>query len=482
MKHILFIAACVVAFLALAYSRVPSQPYYYDEADYMYAVSLGPLANFLDEPARSFPEFVRTGISQRNNTALSRSVRQQDDVNVYRHWHGPLYYYWLLLAPRSWDERSVRLWSLAIPFAGILLVYAGLLWILPPAIRTLGAILGTALFAFSHSVGNTFELAPHALFAVCYLASLFCAAKAVSSGRQNLWYGAAICAGLAFSTLEVSVALILALFATAWMHRTEFSTGFAWMLRPFAAFCTTAILIWPGALLKLAFLKAYIFMAYLAVFRKNPWGEETFWSTWANRLMDSPVEWILIAAALVIFVRQHRAGAADEPAQTSVRQVALPFLLHAGFMMLATLRVNSSGPRYMLPFVPALSIFAGITVASWLARESRAKLRIPAAAAICILLLARSAWWSWAHPLHTDPRPGAMLSEVRAYRATRANPAPPVIVVPQDELPVLHYYFPDLQLRGYTEENSMTQLLTEADVDAVIYPGYPVRFEPLKLY
>lgn len=476
-KHLIFLAVCVAGFVGFAASRILDQPYFYDEADYMYAVSLGTAANFLDEPARSFPEFVRTGLNRKNNqAALSSAVRQQVDVNFYRHWHGPLYFYWLLLAPGAWDEHAMRAWSLVIPAAAIVLVYVGLLWILPAETRTLGAILGTSLFAFSHTVVSTSELAPHALFAACYLASLLCAAKAMTTAKRNLWHGAAGFAGLAFATLEVTFALILALTAAAWMNRARLGTGFAWMLRPATTFCVTVLVVWPGALLKIAFLKAYLFMAYLAIFRKNAWGDETFWSTWAARLTDSPVEWLLIAVAMLLFFTRR---------QIPGRDVATPFLLHAGFMMLATIRVNSSGPRYMLPFVPALSVFTGIILAGWLRRESagkRYRLRIAAPAVIFLLLVARTAWWNSAHPQHPDPGPAVMLSEVRGFLGARKDRPVRLIVAPQVQLPVLHYYFPAVEWRGYSDETAIAALLAESDADAILYTRNPIRLKPLKLY
>lgn len=474
LKHLLFLAVCLAVFFPIAASRVSRQPYFYDEADYMYAVSLGAAANYLDEPARSFPEFVRTGLERRdsNRAALSADVRQQIDVNFYRHWHGPLYYYWLLLAPSHWDEHAMRLWSLVLSCSAIVLANLGLLWILPPESRTLGAVLGTSLFAFSHAVMGTAELAPHALFALCYLGSLFCAAKAVLAANRNFWYGAAVFAGLAFATLEVTFTLILALLATVWIYRTKLGTGISWMLRPASVFCLTAVVVWPGAVLKLAFLKAYLFMAYLAVFRKNAWGGETFWSTWAARLTDSPVEWLLIVLAVILFFRYRRMPG---------REAAMPFLFHAAFMMLATIRVNTSGARYMLPFVPALSVFAGIVLSRWLTREAevpRGAWRGVIPILICGLLIGRVVWWNAAHPQQPDARPAAVLVEIRGYLAAHQGAGSRVIGVPQGELPGLHYYFPLVQWRGYTDDTTMAELVGTAD--AVLEPGNPVRLRVLK--
>src|SRR5437016_9025709 len=97
-------------------------------------------------------------------------------------------------------------------------------------------------------------------------------------------------------------------------------------------------------------------MAYLAVYRKGAWGAAGFAETWWIRFSNSPVEWILIAAALVLLFRNRKSP-------TSIRAAAF----FGSMMVLATLRVYSEAPRYALVFLPALEVVAGLTLASALA-------------------------------------------------------------------------------------------------------------------
>ena len=75
-----------------------SEPYGYDEADYMYAASLGFAANWSDTPSIPIADFVRAGLHRDGRQALSERIRSGNDVLFYRHFHGPLFS--LLLDPR----------------------------------------------------------------------------------------------------------------------------------------------------------------------------------------------------------------------------------------------------------------------------------------------------------------------------------------------------------------------------------------------
>jgi hypothetical protein len=138
-------------FFLLVRRQVFTWPYYYDEADYMYAASLGLHANYADAPAQSLFDFVRIGMSKGKGAVeraeMSREIRRSDDVNFYRHWHGPLYFYWLLaLAPFHLSEPATRSWSYAFPVLTFLFIYAGSLWLLPGREGILAGILGGAFY------------------------------------------------------------------------------------------------------------------------------------------------------------------------------------------------------------------------------------------------------------------------------------------------------------------------------------------------
>src|SRR5580704_10116828 len=105
-------------FLLLITRNVSPEPYVYDEADYMYAASLGFAANWSDTPSIPISDFVRVGLNRggESRKALSARIRSESDVLFYRHFHGPLFHYLLIpLARLGWSEHAVRMALLAIP-------------------------------------------------------------------------------------------------------------------------------------------------------------------------------------------------------------------------------------------------------------------------------------------------------------------------------------------------------------------------------
>jgi hypothetical protein len=305
-KHALAIAALLAVFALLARREVFTWPYYYDEADYMYAASLGWRANYSGSPSQPLPDFVRVGfergLDSSQRAALSAESRVRPDVDFYRHWHGPLYGYWLLaLAPLHLDETATRSLSYVFPILTMLVIYIGGLWLWPSERGWLAAILGSALYLWSYATVFTNEIAPHALFVLCAVASLILVMKWRETAAPQYWYAAVIAAALAFCTLEVAFVSIAVLLVCAALERSLID--WRWMAKSIAVFAGTVLLVWPSAILKMSFLKAYLFMAYLAIFRPSPWGNASFLDTWRLRLAHSPWEWLLIAAAAILYLR-----------------------------------------------------------------------------------------------------------------------------------------------------------------------------------
>ncbi len=410
MKHILPFVTLLAFLLFVMARNVTPEPYVYDEADYMYAASLGFAANYTDTPTLPLTEFLHTGLARGRDTSqrqqLSELIRASNDVVFYRHWHGPLYIDLLIPVSRlGLSEHAVRSVMLAIPALTLAVIYFGCLHLE----GMLAALLCSALFVASSAVVRSTELAPHHLFVLCSICSLFLVAK-------NYWYPAVAMAGLAFCTLEIAFVLILtlALFARGWRIAA----------RSLAVFGATVLVVWPAALYKLSVIKSYVFMAYLALFRKSPWGDVGFLETWRGRILDSPLEWLAILAAFVIYFR--------------ARRTASPFLIYSAFMVIATLRILTSTARYSLLFMPALDVFAGITLVSFLANQSKR------AVYAMLALLAISEYRFVAHRLTPDPHPAAVLNYIRLHHLEEK-----ALLVPQGDLPMVHFYFPRTHLRGY---------------------------------
>ncbi|MBZ5610851.1 MAG: hypothetical protein LAP38_21520 [Acidobacteriia bacterium] len=456
MKHALAICALLAVFVWLARRQIFTWPYYYDEADYMYAASLGWRANYTGSPAQPLADFVRVGLARGGDASerseLSAQTRAGRDVDFYRHWHGPLYSYWLLaLAPLRLDERVTRSLSYGFPALTLLVIYLGSLWLLPGGQRQLAAILGSIFYLWSYTTTVTNEIAPHSLFVLCYVAALILLMKWRITSRSRYWYGAVIAAALAFCTLEVAFVLVVVLLVCAALEHKL--TDWRWMSKSIVLFAGTVLVLWPAAVLKLSFVKAYLFMSYLAIFRKSPWGGVSFAETWRLRFTHSPWEWLLLAAAVILYFRF---------CDVATRRLLFPIFFYAGLMLLVLLRVNTETPRYMLPFLAALQVGAGFTFAT-IFTKWRLALRSAPAAAICGLLLWNTTAQIRAHPILPAPRLASVLASLREQKLTGKK-----LLVPQDDLPMIHYYFPGTSLRGYVNEQERSAALAHERFDAVL--------------
>ena len=417
-------------FLLLITRNVASEPYGYDEADYMYAASLGFAANWAD--VRSIPaaDFMRAGLRRAGRQSLSQTIRTGNDVLFYRHFHGPIFYYLLIPAiPLHRSEHAVRTALLAIPCASLAVVYFGCLWLAPGAAAFPTALMASMLFLSSYSVIESTELAPHALFALCSLASLILLLKAIASGGRRYWYGAVLAAAVAFCTLEVALVLLVTLAICGWVERRRWQADWRFVANSFAVFLATILVLWPAALLRLSFLKACAVLAYLAVSREFAGGSASFLETWRSRMDHSPLEWVLILAAGIVLFR------------TRSRRL-LPLALFAALMVLATLPVVTITPRYSLVFMPALDLLAGLALV-----PSIGPLRRPASLAVVLAGagLYGCAWYQAAlRPHNPNPRSAAVLTYI--HQNELENKA---VLAPQADLPTLHYYFPGMRLRAY---------------------------------
>ncbi len=250
------IAGLLAVFVWFVHERIPAGPYSYDESDYMYAASLGFWSNFTDTPSRSIAEIVRVGLhygtAEGQRTALSAYARGTDDVNFYRHWHGPLYTYWLtLMSPWKHNEQAMRTFTLVFPVLTFLAIYVGAFWLLGGKTARLAAVLAGSLFLWSYPTIASAELAPHQLFVLCYTASLLGAAKALQTGERRHWYAAVAAAGVTFATLGVAFVLLPVLALVAWLERRRPAVDWKLAYRSAGLFLAALVMAWPAAIAKL---------------------------------------------------------------------------------------------------------------------------------------------------------------------------------------------------------------------------------------
>ena len=470
MRHALILSVFLAGLVVLVWGRISGNPYISDEADYMYAVSLGLQANYTDTPTHSFAEFLHTGLGRGRGVAermtLSETIRNSGDIEFYRHWHGPVAYYWWIAARAfGLGEYGVRAAMLAFHIATLLVIYFGWLWILPGPAGRLTAVLCSGLYVFSYALVRTsLEIAPHCVFVLCFVASLMLLAKAVQTGDVKYWRWGLAPAAIAFCTLEVAFVLLATFAIFAWVERKRFFPGWPatrtlrWLVVSVLLFAAVVFAVWPGAFLYLAFLKSYAVLAYLAVFRKSPWGQVGLLETWWIRVASSPMEWVAMVAGLIVFVRK------------PVR-AALPFLVFAVLMMGATLRVLTDSPRYVSPFLPALQIAAGAAIGSLLAaRKPRTGAIV--AVAVCAELFLGSLQQGLSHRVQPDAHALAVISWLREHPLDGRR-----VLVPQNDLPAIHYYFPRIQLRSYADAVELAAAYEQGGFDGVLITNGPIRYD-----
>jgi hypothetical protein len=472
MKHLGMLVLLLAVAFAMVRNKIAHTPYGYDEGDYMFAASMGMERNWFDIGSIPLTEFIsigrRRGADPTQRAGLSALARGASDPVFYRHWHGPLYYFWLTIPSYlSLDEHATRALSLVFPFLTVLAMYFGSLFILGGTTGQVGAILSSALFLWSPVTLETSELAPHMLFVLCYVCGLTMLAKAAAGGGRRFYYAAVVCAGLAFSTLEVALVFILVLAIFAWWQRAPLASDWPLARNSAGILIATILAAWPSGLLKLSFVKAWLGMLYLLVFRKGAWGNVTLAQSWADRFAISPVEWCLFAVALVLLIgtrnRRERDG-------------AVTFLLFAALMVLATFRVYAPGPRYMTPFFPALELFTAWIIAPAIVRLSRPWLVYGSLAAICCLLIWNAERHLSGFLLREDPRPAEALVAVRTSGLEEKR-----LLVPSVDIPMLHYYFPRMRVKGYSSESEIAADRNGSHFDAVLYPDYSLRVEAAAL-
>ena len=471
MKHLLILGGTIAVLFVLARGTVIPGPYTYDEPDYIYAASLGVAANAFDSPTIPLREFLRIGLNRGRDvsarTELSEAIRDKGDVVFYRHWHGPLYSYWLMLVRRFRPgELTARTWNLAFPIIAMVLIYFGALWVLPGAAGRTAAVVCGALYLWGYPVVRSTELGPHQLFTLSAAVALVLLAKMMTGPAEEArrcWYGAVIASAIAFCLLEVAFALILTAAICGHLVRERLRPGLGLGAKSIGLFAGTVLVVWPGAVFRFSWVKAYLFMAYLAVFRRNAWGAgATIAGTWWLRFVQSPIPWILAAAGLVYLVRRRREAS-----------VLTPFAVFTLLMAAAIFTVRTNMARYALPVWPGAVLLAGFAAGLAMAKW-RTMARVAATGLLCAAMLATT-WPSVRANLpRLDTRVVSMLALVRERHLEQAR-----MLAPHSDVPMLHYYFPRAKLMQYADDAAVPDPVG-VNVDGVIDRSNPARWLPAR--
>ena len=471
------IGVMVVLLLIAAFLFGPlrsSQRFNYDESDYMYAVSKGFRANYLDEPTLSPVTFLQKGLQalhSSNWSSLSEFIRQSDDISFYRHYHGPLHFYSILAAEPLLgknSERSLRL----VPFAELLLaaliLFFGSLLIVPRSAALAGCLSGCFLLISPNNIQTAMWLTPHTLYTATALMALFMMAKLVQSNRLSYLYASVLSIAIAFTVIEYAVLLLVTLLALLVLQRRSLFPewrvkDFCWLTaKCIVLFLTTIVVLWPGGVYRLTLAKDYLFFLYFTTVRSAAaYGTDSLAHVWWLRIRNSPLEFTVLIVFSTVFLRSLIRRKYDS--------YLLPFAIYGLLVFLTTVRNRSSSPFYVSSLLPPLYFIVVVLIADLFQRRPRAAFAITTLVVAAFLI---NGYLYAYRPLalaSPDPAANGIVEVLGSSMVKDRN-----LLVPHDYLPTAHYYFPSNKFTAYPKTWSVNQLCREIEgsrFDGLVYSG-----------
>jgi len=473
LPFILLLAVSLLGFVLVYGKAIPSTSYGWDESDYMSAVSRGFVANYLDRPAVPFMAFLKKGLGadESQRSSLSEYIRNSGSVAFSRHYHAPLFFYWVMLFGNFTGdtELETRWASTVCLIIAVLTISVGCCLVAEEYAKT-AALLSSSLLLlgpFNYQIVD--HVSPHSMYLLTALITLFLMAKLIQTNDSRYWYWTILALCLAFLTLEYAALLLLTLiFCTILRHKSLF---FGWTRRQILTLLTKTLVLsfiifslaWPGGVFKLTFLKNYMFFGYYAVARSYEYGTQSFLELWMQRISASPVEYALMALSVLILayvVSKHKR-----------EYWLLPFVIYTALLALTTLRNKSLNYTYLSSFLAAMYVIMG----AMLAKAIHLKQILPRTALIVLIVLALFINNHLYFKYHYNP-PDNHRDRIVAYLASKDVSTK--IMTPNQYVSMLQYYFPELGFGVYSSPFSaetdlawMLDRLISEDFDGWLYSG-----------
>ncbi len=461
-QEIALLSVVITVLVTFFTPNIPAARYSYDESDYMYAVSRGFFANYLDENSISLSVFLAKGtgegIQAETQQELSDFIRASDDITFYRHYHAPLYYYWLALTGSLLGRSEVAMRSASFV---ILLLGAGAMYFICLALarenRHLAALIGvTFLLLGPVNTHTAMKITPHGLYALVVVVSLFCLSKLLEGGSIKYWYLSLFSLLVSFLTFEFAPLLLLTFLILVWRERRRVFTDLEipdrkkLMIRSLAIIAVTLIIAWPGGIFKLTLLKNYLFFTYFTLVRGEAYGSAGLLEAWWQRIGSSPLEFVAVGVGLSVtaiffFKRKSNPG-------------LLPFLVYAALIFLATIRIRSQIPTYFSSLTMVIYVICAVSLAEALkGRQKLVKFGVPGVLILSLIVN---------NLLFVRPLLPSTISDPVLNRTVNhflQTPPAGKLLLPKTMRPIFHYYMPDYNLVTYPRSAGMEQLVAELE-------------------
>ena len=453
------ILVVVLLVVCVAFWRTTvSHPFAYDEADYMYAGTRGFWANYTDQNAMSLIGFVRKGYElsrdKSQRASMSQYVRSIEDISFYRHYHGPLYAYWIGLGQAIGirSEAGYRASGLVLHAMGAIAIFWFSLVVFP-GMPAPGAFVAAAAFTLNRTALVTAtSITQHVAFELTCLVTLFAAAQYVRTRGPHWWNATTAALACSFAAVEISIVLIGAILLS--VAATHWEDGPRVLLRRIfngaGVFLITLTIVWPFGVLNLNAAKGYLYLAYMAVSRKTftPIGPLDLWTF---KIKTYPFEFLpalgaLIFAILVWRKLQHRAA-------------ATPWVVYTLLFLGATMVITLPYTYYHASLLASSCVLAGIVYGEWWTRNGAAMRLVVLAAILVTLGVSATTYYR-----ETERRPEAPQLAAGVLRLAAQQPST-ALLVPFEVVPTLHYYYPSVRTVGYDTDWTTERLAAEA-IDA----------------
>ena len=452
---------------------VPEAIYAYDEADYMYAVKEGFWNNYLDKSAISIDQFIQKGItlglSSEGRSELSQFIRTSNDISFYRHYHGPIYYYYLIAAQNIGikSEKMYRLFSFFFLFLSAVLVFFSVYRLMPDGKGTIAGFVSMSAVIFSPTlIITTGQITPHALYLLIVVCNLTLQARMMQNKSIKYWYYSIVALSVAFLTFEYAPLLLISLAASGFAVRSQLFSNRSVIKtigKSIALFLGLIILIWPGGLIKLTLLKNYVFFAYFAIIRGGTYSKFPFYIVWLTRIKESFIEFVLIVCSIGFLYRRRKQY-----------YWLLPFALYGGLVFLVTIRNTSFFATYISSLMLCLLVAAGIFVEHSANAIRKKVLRLAYLAGIFIIITINSVLFFLHFANNSKQHPTVEFSSaaVSYFTSQRMH----TIASPSGYIPQLHYYHNDRHLESYViDPNCGITTVIDSMVDR--FPEFGILIE-----
>jgi hypothetical protein len=467
-------ALCFYAAAALVYAPVISDhPFAYDEADYMWAGKQGVWANYSDEHGISFVEFVRRGLELSRDAgqrqSFSEYIRATGDIEFYRHYHGPMYAYWLALLQHAGvrQENVFRGASLALHFATATLILSGM-WALFPSLPPVAGLAACTLFVFDRAAMTAgTAITQHVLFTFFSVASLLACSMFLRRLEPRWFYAALALIAWSICTVETSVLLLgalgLAMLVEHGRVREKWPTIKAFaglLLRGAGVFLLAVLIVWPLGLLKLGAAEGYLTLIYFALSRKTYTTQGPL-ALWREMFQSSPWEFSLLIPGV--------AGAFALSRRFAQWRELLPWLAFIALFMLVSLKMTVPYQYYYAPLTAAFAVATGVTFGilwnRWPPAGHAALALAVVASAVGTTLVTRQAFRDAKAAKPSNAAVLRLIEETPALERGR-------LYVPYQMVPMLHYYRPEIRTVGYDFDFPVPQLadgILSRDADSIMF-------------